>query len=589
MRFSVKRFGIVAGFVLLGLLLLGNALVTRHRLEVESGDAQWALHSKQVLIEMRQTESLLVDAETGQRGYLLTGDAKYLAPYNQASTDIDASIDSLARFTADNRVEQRNIAELRTLAREKMNELTQTIALYRAGKPDEARKVVLSDRGLLIMDNLRLLFAEMRLEETRLDGERDAEYRQSLRMTTASIWLATMTALLGLILLAYFIVREHTLRERHAQELHAKEELFRTTLTSIGDAVIATDRQGNVTFLNPVAEKLTGRLLKDVAGQSIGEVFPIFNEITEKPVEDPVRKVMTLGAVIGLANHTVLKRSDGMLIPIEDSAAPIRDDRGALIGVVLVFRDVTADRRAEEVLRKTEKLAAAARLSATVAHEINNPLAAVVNLIFIAKHTEGVPAVVVQQLTQTEQELERVAHITRQTLAFYRDSSAPEPVEIPALVESVLRLYSNKLTAKNVQVEREFADCAPIEGVLGELRQAMSNLIANAIDAVDRDGRIVVSAHTVSDGSDGAIEVVVADDGPGIAAEHIDRVFELFFTTKKDVGTGLGLWATKAIIERHGGTIAVRPSQGETTGAAFRIWLPRISAIANGGAQVHDH
>jgi PAS domain S-box-containing protein len=581
MQPTLKQFSIVAGFALLGLLLLGNAAFTKHRLDVQTDDAEWALHSRQVIVELQQVEATLVDAETGQRGYLLTGDTKYLTPYDRATAQLGLQLDNLTRLTADNPAQQEKIVRVRALAREKMDVLAQTVDLYRAGNAEQAIEIVLSDNGLLLMDQLRTLFAEMQLEETRLDRQRDAEYRQSIRTTAASIWLATLTALLGLAALGLFIQRAQEQREKHAQQLRASEELFRTTLTSIGDAVIATDKSGNVTFLNPVAEKLTGIPLKEAAGKSISQVFPILNELTGKPVEDPVRKVMELGIVVGLANHTVLKQTDGALIPIEDSAAPIRDDRGALIGVVLVFRDVTSERKSEEVLRKTEKLAAAARLSATVAHEINNPLAAVVNLIFIAKNAPGAPDFVVQQLAQAEHELERVAHITRQTLAFYRESGSPERVEIPALVESVVRLYSNKLAAKNIKVETAFENCAPIEGVLGELRQAMSNLIANAIDAVDDGGTISVKGCTLENGEEGAVEVVVSDDGRGIAAENADRIFEPFFTTKKDVGTGLGLWATKTIIERHGGSIAARARNGASgaRGAEFAIQLPRLSRI----------
>jgi len=577
---SVKQFGIVLGFALLGLLLLVNGIVTRQRLAMQASTAQWVLRTRQVLVEMEETESTLKDAETGQRGYLLTGDPKYLAPYNRATEEIGPRIDHLERLTADNPNQQRNLAELRTLAREKLDELHQTVALYKAGNAEQAKALVLSDKGLLAMDQVHLLFTRMEAEETRLDGAREAEYRRDNRFTAASIWLATLAALLGLIGLAFYIFRQDSLREKHARELRAGEELYRTTLTSIGDAVIATDRLGTVTFLNPVAEKLTGMKLSDATGKKIAEVFPIFNELTGKQVEDPVKKVMELGIIVGLANHTVLKNTAGALIPIEDSAAPIRDDHGALIGVVLVFRDVTADRKAEEILRKTEKLAAAARLSATVAHEINNPLAAVVNLIYIAKSTPGTPAAVVQYLAQSEQELDRVAHITRQALAFYRESSSPEPVEIPALVDSVLRLYSNKLAAKNIKVERQFDHCPPIQGILGELRQAVSNLIANAIDAVQINGTIAVSGRMASAGEDCSVEIVVADDGHGIPAEHIDRIFEPFFTTKKDVGTGLGLWATKIIIERHGGTIAVGSRQDgmDSRGAFFAIQLPCISA-----------
>jgi PAS domain S-box-containing protein len=576
MRPSLKQFGAIAGFVLLGLLLIVNAVTTKHRMDVQTGNAQWLLHSRQVEIALEEAESTIKDAETGQRGYLLTGDTSYLAPYLRAKSEIGARLDALAQMTADNPRQQANVSQLRLLTREKMDELAETVSLYQSGNADQAKAVVLSDRGLLLMDKIRLLFAQMRLEETRLDGIRGTEYRQSIAMTAVSFWLASLAALLGVISLAYFIVKEQTLRERHAQELRVSEEWFRTTLSSIGDAVIATDRSGNVIFLNPQAEKLTGATLDDARGKSVGDVFPIFSELTGTQAEDPVRKVLTLGTIVGLANHTVLKRNDGVLIPVEDSAAPIRDDLGSLIGVVLVFRDVTAERKAQEVMRKTEKLAAAARLSATVAHEINNPLAAVVNLIFIAKNLPDTSPAVVKQLTLAEQELDRVAHITRQTLAFYRESMAPEKIDIAALMESVLKLYSNKIASKNIRVERAFAKCPPVLGVAGELRQAASNLIANAIDAVETNGSITVGAHSSAASETAMVEVVVADDGPGIPAESLDRIFEPFFTTKKDVGTGLGLWAARTIVERHGGTIAVNCSAGPNglRGAQFIIQLP---------------
>jgi PAS domain S-box-containing protein len=368
------------------------------------------------------------------------------------------------------------------------------------------------------------------------------------------------------------------LREKHALELRAREEWFRVTLTSIGDAVIATDKHGKVTFLNPVAETLTGTTLEKVKGKDIREVFPIFNEVTNQPVEDPVKKVISLGRVVGLANHTVLQNVNGTLIPIEDSAAPIRDDHDQLLGVVLVFHDVTKDRQSQEVLRKTEKLATAARLSATVAHEINNPLEAVVNLIYIAKTTPDAPPALVHQLTLAEHELDRVAHITRQTLGFYRESNVPEMIEIPALIDSVLKLYSNKFKTKNIAVQCEFGVCRPIHGVPGELKQVFSNLISNAADAVSPNGIIRVNAQSVDDNPGSAIQVVIEDDGPGIALEHLDRIFEPFFTTKQDIGTGLGLWITKEIVDRHGGSILVRPkNDGESGGAAFTIHLPMVA------------
>jgi PAS domain S-box-containing protein len=395
-----------------------------------------------------------------------------------------------------------------------------------------------------------------------------------------SLVMSAIAGVVGLAVLFWFVMSSRAARERHAAELRQREQWFRVTLTSIGDAVIATNPDGKVAFLNPEAERLTGLKLSEAQGRAIKEVFSIFNETTGQPVEDPVEKVMRCGQVVGLANHTVLRRADGTTVPIEDSAAPIREDRGELAGVVLVFRDVTAERKQQDILRKTEKLAAAARLSATMAHEINNPLAAVVNLIFIAKNTPEMPPAALELLIQAEDELDRVTHITRQTLGFYRETTKLESVDLPTLVDSVLKFYSTKLDVKSVTVHRAFSECPLVSGVAGELRQAVSNLVANAIDAVEDRGTITVSVRPVTLDGRGFAEVVVADQGSGIAREHFDRLFEPFFTTKKDVGTGLGLWATKNIVERHGGTIFASPDGGSnvTGGAEFTIRLPQATA-----------
>jgi PAS domain S-box-containing protein len=574
-----KRFSVITGFGLLVIVLATNAIITRRQLGVQVENQRWLSHTRQVLFELAQTESFLKDAETSQRGFLYTGDPKYLAPYNLAIGQVGPSIDKVALLTADNPRQQARISVLRNLAQSKLTELAKTIALYRSGKPEEAKALVLSDAGLFLMNDIRKLTSEMEEEEASLEVVRSAAYQKSIRVTTASIYLASFIAALGLAFLAYYILHEMELRERHARQILEREEWFRVTLTSLGDAVIATDEQGQVTFLNPLAEQLTGRSLAHSTGRPIQEVFPIFNESTHHVVENPVKKVMELGRIVGLANHTVLQNADGSLIPIEDSAAPIRDADHKLIGVVLVFRDATLERKSQEVLRKTEKLAAAARLAATVAHEINNPLEAIGNLIYITKGMAGLPAEAAEQLALAEHELDRISHITRQTLGFYRESNVPGPVEIPALVDSVLNIYSNKFKTKNITIQREFGDCPPIRGLAGELKQAVSNLVSNAADAVSDNGTIRVKLDCV-DTSDGQlVQVWIEDDGPGIGAEHRDRIFEPFFTTKKDVGTGLGLWVTKEIIDRHGGSIEVHSREDKySSGAVFNVLLPSADA-----------
>ena len=537
MNALLQRFSVITGFSLLVLLLIANAVVTRRRIGVLVESQHWVAHTQQVRYLLAQTELLATEAETGQRGYLFTGEPKYLKPYQDALTAFDSRIEELARLTSDNPRQEVHVGTLRNLGRQKLDELAETIALYRAGNPAAARAIVLSDRGLMLMSQIRGEIEQMQQEEASLQTVRDATYTRSIQAAVAAIYSATLVAILGMVVLARFVLRERRTRELHAEELRAREEWFRVALTSIGDGVITTDPEGVVTFLNPVAESLTGISLANARGKDVQEVFPIFNEFSGKKTENPVKKVMSLGIVVGLANHTVLQHRDGQFIPIEDSAAPISDDAGRTIGVVLVFRDSTEKRDSQEILRKTEKLAAAARLSATVAHEISNPLEAVGNLVFIAKGSPGATAEVVENLTLAEQELERVAHITRQTLGFYRESNTLAEIEIRTIIEPILRLYSNKVKSKEIQLDFSAGNCPPV-------------------------GRVA--------------EVLIEDDGPGIAPELMDRTFDPFFTTKQDVGTGLGLWVAKEIVGRHGGRIHVRPPGAidGLKGAAFVLHLP---------------
>jgi signal transduction histidine kinase len=282
--------------------------------------------------------------------------------------------------------------------------------------------------------------------------------------------------------------------------------------------------------------------------------------------------------IVGMANHTVLCRADGTEIPIDDSAAPIRDAAGSLIGVVMVFRDVTQQRKMDSALRTTEKLAAAGRLAATVAHEINNPLEAVTNLMYLLRSDPGITEAGKKLLEMADEQLRRVAHTTKQTLAFYKDTRKPEPVVVSTAVQRVLEFYKSKLSAKNITVECK-ANGVEVFAPVGEIVQVMSNLIANGIDALHEDGRLKIS---VVDAGDMAV-IGVEDDGSGIESAFHEKIFEPFFTTKKDVGTGLGLWISRNIVEHLGGAIAVAtPTSGK--GTRFEIRLPLYSAEKSSGA-----
>ncbi len=585
MKTSVKRVSVVIGFVALLVVLAINAVVMRHQLDSQVDAHHWVLHTQQVLLELTQIESLLTQAESGQRGFLYTNDEQYLAPYNQAKGEVESHISRLSQLTADNPPQHTRVPQLQTLAQQKLNELAETLQLYRSGNVQGAKALVDTDTGLFTMQKLRNLLGEMQQEEISLQSQRTQAYASSVRSTVAGIYATSLAAMVGLGFLAFYILHEIRLRERHGEEIRQREEWFRTTLTSIGDGVIATDEKGHVTFINPVAEQLAGTTLAQCRGLDVRNTLPLFNETTQKPVDNPVTIVMQKGVTVGLANHTVLKRPDGSTIPIEDSAAPIRDDRGKLVGVVLVFRDASKDRSAQEILRKTEKLAAAARLAATVAHEINNPLEAVGNLVYLAKTTDGVPPSVVANLQLAERELERVSHITRQTLGFYRESGTFDTVEVSELVESVLSIFNNKLRSKRIQLQKRLQRCE-VSGRTGELRQLISNLVSNAIDAASTGGGICLEVACVNTERGESIQISVEDDGPGLDPRHAQQIFEPFFTTKRDVGTGLGLWVSKQIVERHDGSIQAEPRGRDLKGARFTVLLPAREAAETEAAMV---
>ena len=534
----------------------------------------WVQHTFQVISELETTMSLLKDAETGQRGYLITQDRSYLAPYSQAVNEITGHIDKLAALTTDNQVQQRRTARLRQLVVERLRIAQAAIDLEDAGKHAQAVNSIANNAGKSKMDEARELAGDMRNEEDLLLRERTVSSQQSLRRTMVTFLVATLTAVI--VLLIYYVVsrREISRSIAAAQAIKERESWLHTTLRSIGDAVIATDRRGAVKFLNGVAENLTGYRSHEAEGRQISEVFPIFNEVTKQVVENPVEKVLESGIVVGLANHTVLRNRDGNETPIEDSAAPIMDDDKNISGVVLVFRDVTQQRLAQESARKSEKLAAAGRLAATIAHEINNPLEAITNLLFLARTAESFEAAR-DYMGSADQELARVAHITRQTLGFVRATVAASETRISSLLEEVLMVYSGRIRARQIHVVKDFTDDVLITAFRGDLVQIFSNLISNALDAMGSGGTLGLSASA----TEGGVIFEIQDSGTGIPAANQKRIFDAFFTTKTDVGTGLGLWVVKDLLEKFGGTIEVESStEPPTQGTRFVLFIPSVVA-----------
>ena len=235
--------------------------------------------------------------------------------------------------------------------------------------------------------------------------------------------------------------------------------------------------------------------------------------------------------------------------------------------------DLTLQKQSEEVLRRTEKLAVAGRLAASIAHEINNPLEAVTNCLFLVGQTE-LPAEARGYLDLAQSELDRVSQITVQTLRFYRQSTRPAKTDVHDLIATVLALLEQRLSRHAVEVVQQFRDTPQVVVRDGEIRQVMANLLGNAIDALAEGGRIVLRTacgHDWQNGSAG-IRITVADSGTGMDAETQARIFEPFFSTKGITGTGLGLWVSREIVEKHQGYLRVRSRLG--VGTVFSLFIP---------------
>jgi signal transduction histidine kinase len=250
-----------------------------------------------------------------------------------------------------------------------------------------------------------------------------------------------------------------------------------------------------------------------------------------------------------------------------------------VVGVVLVFRDITEKRHAERALLESQKLASVGRLAATIAHEINNPLECITNLLYLIQTAPDLPPIAAGYTDMAQQQLMRAAHITRQTLAFARRSDERQHCLLREAAEEIIELYKGPLQEKQIAVLRKYGEGAhPVYASRSELRQLLGNLIANAIDALPREGRIYIRLRRVNNNGEAQVRLSVADSGPGIPAMSMGRIFEAFFTTKRDAGTGLGLWVSKTIVESHGGRIRARSRVGK--GTVFSVVFPAAAERA---------
>ena len=367
-------------------------------------------------------------------------------------------------------------------------------------------------------------------------------------------------------------ISERRLTERALAESEAK---FRAVAETASTAIYIHDGKSFV-YVNPAAEQITGYSRDELYRMDIWKlVHPDFVELVTQRAQARFQ---------GLASpdryEYKIRNRQGEDVWL-DFGATVIEYAGKRCILANAF-DVTARKQADEALIRSEKLASAGRLAATIAHEINNPLEAVTNLLYLAK---GDPANAASYIEAAEGELHRVAHITRQTLGFYRDAGSPQTVQLDKLVRDVLALYAKRIEMKSIEVHGRLDECLEIKASSGELRQIISNLVSNAIDALPSGGRLSVNVHRAAHPRHSAegVRVLVADNGSGIPAEVRGKIFDAFFTTKRDVGTGLGLWVTRSLVEKHGGTLRMRTSTDPVRhGTAFCVFFPKFPPGSHG-------
>jgi len=257
---------------------------------------------------------------------------------------------------------------------------------------------------------------------------------------------------------------------------------------------------------------------------------------------------------------------------------------GKILGGVAVNTDVTQARQQDDALRKLEKLAAVGQLASSIAHEINNPLESITNLLYLIRQSESMEDV--QEYAQiAQEELLRVTEITLQTLRFHRQNSRPAELDLAELLRALMVLYAGRMLVRNITGEVKLIASPHVLAMEGEIRQVVNNLLRNALDAMSAGGRLMIRLHPERDRHNGSngVRLTVADTGEGISPEIESRLFEPFQTTKELTGTGLGLWVSKGIVEKHGGRIRTRTRRGASHGTVFTVWLPvngGVSSIA---------
>jgi PAS domain S-box-containing protein len=388
---------------------------------------------------------------------------------------------------------------------------------------------------------------------------------------------------LGVLVVCQDITSEVTAaQERRKSEEGTRESAKRlgelaAIVASSDDVILSKDLNGTITSWNDAATRIFGYSPEEMIGASILKLIPEHLHSDEKTILESIRAGRRIEHF-----ETVRRAKDGRLIDVSLSVSPIKDEEGRVIGASKILRDVSARKRIEQSLLQAEKIAATGRMAATIAHEINNPLAAVMNLLYLLRSKitdeEGRGF-----LATAEDELGRVSHIAKQTLGYYREHAAASLASVSVIAEHALTIYEPRCTAAGITIRKSIAPSTKIVLRRGEMMQVVSNLIVNSIYGMPHGGTLSISVCDASSMGNGVV-LTIEDDGVGIEAKDLPKVFDAFFTTRTTVGTGIGLFVAKEFVEGHGGRISIESDiESEKRGTTVRVFLPLHTAYERSG------
>jgi len=381
-----------------------------------------------------------------------------------------------------------------------------------------------------------------------------------------------------------------TEHQRTEDRLSEKEEMLLENSKRLGqlaaivdssdDVIVSKDLNGIITSWNAAATRVFGYSAEEMIGASILKLIPENLHSDEKIIMENIRAGRRVEHF-----ETLRRTKSGQLLDVSVTVSPIRDWHGRVIGASKILRDVSARKRLEQALLQAEKIAATGRMAATIAHEINNPLEAVMNLMYLLRPMIADPAGI-SYFQSVETELGRVSHIAKQTLGYYREHAAATSASIGEIVLHAITIYEPRCKASGIEIKKAINSSRKIMLRRGEMMQVVSNLIMNAIYAMPSGGILSISVEDAAESPDGIV-LTVQDNGVGIAESDLPRVFEAFFTTHSTVGTGIGLFVAKQFVEGHGGQIEIESRQDwEDHGTSVRISLPISTTYDSSGEGV---